>query len=163
MYTHTQRYRQKFTAAIFEYHSFSWAPSVTWVIFLCILLMSLILWLLQLHAELWELGKTCLASRLPKWNQLSRLNELHGTRAMNITGEMQGGRTAASKKEKKLFTKEKKIKIRAIRRKTNMFCLNSVVGFLPGRPPAPVLIQASCMWQESYRWSRNSRHAVLSA
>jgi len=104
-----------------------------------------------------------LASRLPKWNQLSRLNEFHGTRAMNITGEMQGGRIAASKKEKKLFTKEKKIKIRAIRRKTNMFCLNSVVGFLPGRPPAPVLIQASCMWQESYRWSRNSTHAVLSA
>lgn len=74
-----------------------------------------------------------------------------------------GGRIAASKKEKKLFTKEKKIKIRAIRRKTNMFCLNSVVGFLPGRPPAPVLIQASCMWQESYRWSHNSTHAVLSA
>lgn len=50
-----------------------------------------------------------------------------------------------------------------MRRKTNMLCLNSVIGFLPHRPPCPVLSRSTYTWQEHYRWSSNSTHAALSA
>lgn len=163
MYTYTLRYIQKFTSVTFKYLSLFQSSFCNKSDFPMHIINELNPVITSVTCRALRTGKTCLASKLPKKNQLSRLNELHEPRVVSITGEMQGGEIAASRTEKKLLTKKKKIKIRATRRKTNILCLNSVVGFLPGRPPALVLSQASCMWQEHYRWSSNITHRALSA
>jgi len=160
---HLQRYIQKFISVTFKYLSLfqsSFCNKSDFPTHIINELNPVITSVTRRALRTWE---NFLGKRTPKKESALQTEQ---------TPEAQGGehhwRNARGKlqiagRKRNCLPREKKKKIRAMRRKTNMLCLISVVSFLPGRPPAPVLSQASCKWQECYRWSSNSTHAVLSA